>query len=235
MSLNLPRNFTESIKAFFREWHQAWGHVYPHEGAGANDHGHPGTLIAEEDVTGLTNHAPVTVPDGQHSLVTQALSGVAASATQVGHVELATTAEINTGTGDLALSVANYVASNRNVRYVLIRVLDPATSHTVTALVGGDVELPFTGTLTEIGAYVDAAPVGTGSVVDVNLNGTTLMTTDKLKWDTNEKSTRTYSGTAPGLTTTAVTAGDLITVDIDALAATTAAKGLTVRLGIRMT
>lgn len=31
MSLTLPRNFQEWVKARFREWHNAWGHVYPHE------------------------------------------------------------------------------------------------------------------------------------------------------------------------------------------------------------
>lgn len=158
----------------------------------------------------------------------------AASLTVAGTVELATTAEINTGTDTTrAIPVDQYVASNRNVRYVLYRVLDPATSHTVTTTVGGDLELPFTGTITEIGAYADTAgTTGTGTI-DVNLNGTTLMTTNKITLDTTEKSSRT-AATAPVLTTTAVTAGDLITVDIDALH-TTAAKGLTVRLGIRYT
>ena len=67
--------------------------------------------------------------------------------------------------------------------------------------------------------------------VDVNLNGTTLMTTNKITIDSTEKSSRT-AATAPTLTTTAVTAGDLITVDIDAIH-TTPANGLTIRLGIR--
>ena len=30
MSLNLPRNFQEAIRSAFREWHQSWGHAYPH-------------------------------------------------------------------------------------------------------------------------------------------------------------------------------------------------------------
>lgn len=184
--------------------------------------------------SGSAHHDAVTVTDGEHSLATQVLSGVAASQTQAGHAELATTAEINTGTDTgRVLVVDQYVASNRNVRYILIRVLDPTTAHTVTTLVGGDLELPFTGTITEIGAYVDTAgTTGTGTI-DVNLNGTTIMTTNKITLDTTEKSSRT-AATAPALTTTAVTAGDLITVDIDAIH-TTAAKGLTIRLGVRMT
>jgi len=185
-------------------------------------------------VTSSAHHAAVTVPDGQHSLATQVLSGVAASQTQVGHVELATAAEINTGTDSTrAIPVDQYVASNRNVRYILYRVLENATSHTVTATLGGDLELPFTGTITEIGAYVDTAGVTGLATIDVNKNGTTLMTTNKITIDSAEKSSRT-AATPPALTTTAVTAGDIITVDIDGIQ-TTAAKGLTVRLGVRIT
>ncbi len=156
----------------------------------------------------------------------------AASLTVPGIVELATLAEINTGTDTgRAMPVDQFVASNRNVRYILIRVLDPATSQTVLATVGGDFEVPFTGTITEIGAYVDTAGVTGSATYDVHLNGTTIMTTTKITVETTEKSSRTAAN-APALTTTAVTTGDIITVDIDAIQ-TTAAKGLTLRLGIR--
>ena len=158
----------------------------------------------------------------------------ASSLTVAGKVELATTAEINTGTDTTrAMPVDQYVASNRNVRYFFYRAVDNATDTAIATTKGGDFELPYTGTITEIGAYVDTAGTTGTMTVDVNLNGTTLMTTNKITIDTTEKSSRT-AATAPGLTTTAVTAGDLITIDIDAIH-TTAAKGLTVRLGIRMT
>jgi hypothetical protein len=117
------------------------------------------------------------------------------------------------------------------VVYVLYRVLDPDTSQTVGTTVGGDLEIPVTGTITEIGAYVDTAGTTGTATIDVNKNGTTLMTTNKITIDTGEKSSRT-AATAPALTTTSIAAGDLITVDVDAIH-TTAAKGLTVRLGIR--
>ena len=156
-----------------------------------------------------------------------------ASTTQAGLLtELATAAEINTGT-DAARAMApdQFVASNRNVRWFLIRVGDSATNLATGTTKGGDVELPFTGTITEIGAYVDTAGTTGTMTVDVNLNGTTLMTTNKITIDTAEKSSRT-AATAAALTTTAVTAGDLITIDIDAIH-TTPSKGLTVRIGIR--
>lgn len=159
----------------------------------------------------------------------------AASTTVASVVELATTAEINTGTDSTrAMPVDQFVASNRNVRYIFLRVVEKSTDWPAdgTTGVGGDFEMPFAGTITEIGAYSDTAGTTGTAIVDVNLNGSTIMTTNKLKWDSTEKSTRTYSGTAPGLTTTAVAAGDLITVDVDTNH-TTKSKGLTVRLGIR--
>ena len=158
----------------------------------------------------------------------------AASLTAAGKVELATTAEINTGTDTTrAIPVDQFVASARNVRYVLYRVIDATTDTAVATTKGGDLELPFTGTITEIGGFVDTAGTTGTMTVDCNLNGTTIMTTNKITIDTAEKSSRT-AATAPALTTTAVTAGDLITIDIDATH-TTVAKGLTVRLGIRLT
>lgn len=158
----------------------------------------------------------------------------ASSLTLAGKVELATTAEINTGTDSTrAMPVDQFVASNRNVRYVFYRIIEATTDTSTGTTKGGDFEAPFTGTITEIGAYVDTAGTTGTMIVDVNKNGTTLMTTDKVSIDTTEKSSRT-AATAPTLTTTSITAGDLITFDIDAVH-TTAAKGLTVRIGIRMT
>lgn len=158
----------------------------------------------------------------------------AATLTATGVVELATTAEINTGTDTTrAIPIDQFVASARNVRYFLYRVVEATTDTAVATTKGGDLEIPITGTITEIGAYVDTAGTTGTMTIDVNLNGTTLMTTNKITIDTTEKSSRT-AATAPALTTTAITAGDLITVDIDAIH-TTAAKGLTIRIGIRLT
>jgi len=161
----------------------------------------------------------------------------ASSTTLAGKVELATTAEINTGTdATRTMPVDQFVASSRNIKYILFRVVDKDSNWDAnsTLKVGGDLVIPFTGTIVDIEADVDTAGTTGTAIVDVNLNGTTIMTTDKLKWDTTEKSTRTYSGTAPGLSTTAVTAGDIITLDIDTNH-TTKSKGLTLFLAIRLT
>jgi hypothetical protein len=192
-----------------------------------------GTVTLPVALTGVirTDSGVVSVDSDVTDIVS------ASSLTVAGKVELATTAEIDTGTDSTrAMPVDQFVASNRNVRYILFRVLDKATDWSAdgTTAVGGDLVIPFTGTIVDIEADVDTAGTTGTSIVDVNKGGTTIMTTNKLKWDSTEKSTRTYSGTAPGLTTTAVTAGDIITVDIDTNH-TTKSKGLTLFLAIRLT
>lgn len=147
--------------------------------------------------------------------------------------DLATTAEINTGTANKPMPVDQYVASNRNVRYIDIYAIDKATDNAVGTNICGAFECPFTGTITEIGAYVETAWVTGTSVWDVNKNGTTIMTTNKLSIDSAEVSTRT-AATAPTLTTTAITAGDLLTIDTDSLS-TTKPKGFHLRIWIRLT
>lgn len=84
-------------------------------------------------------------------------------------------------------------------------------------------------TLTAIYATVSTAPTGSTIIVDVNLNGSTIMTTNKISIDASEKTSDT-AATAPGLTTTALTENGVITVDIDQIGSSTAGKGLKVYL-----
>jgi hypothetical protein len=121
---------------------------------------------------------------------------------------------------------------NSDVRFVIWRAVASDTACATATGVSGDFEFPYTGTITEIGAYNDTAGTTGTMVVDVHLGGTTIMTTDKLDIDTTEKTTRT-AATAPTLTTTAITAGDILTCDIDAIH-TTPANGLTIRIGVRL-
>ena len=149
-------------------------------------------------------------------------------------LELATTAEINTGTDSTrAMPVDQFVASNRNVRYFDIYAIEKTVDNAVGTNIAWSFECPFTGTIVEIGAYVETAGVTGVSIWDVNKNGTTIMTTNKLSIDSAETSTRT-AATAPTITTTAIAAGDLITIDADSLS-TTKPKGLHVRIWIRLT
>jgi hypothetical protein len=104
-----------------------------------------------------------------------------------------------------------------------------AASDETTALTTGTEKVTFRApramTLTGIKASLSTSG-STTTTVDVHLNGTTIMSTNKLNFDASEKTTVTYSGAAAALTTTAVAADDEFTIDIDA--AGTGAKGLKV-------
>jgi hypothetical protein len=149
----------------------------------------------------------------------------------------ATNSDLTTGTDDTKfVTSAGFQGSSRNIRTVMYRVLDSTTSTTAStsSAIGGDLELPISGTITEVGAYVDTAGTGNFTTVDLHYSGTTIMSTNKLLIEASEKSTRTCGLTAYTLTTTAVTAGSIINVYCDTIA-TTAAKGLTAWLKIRET
>lgn len=66
---------------------------------------------------------------------------------------------------------------------------------------------PFGGVIVEVAAGVGDAPTGSGSIFDIHLAGTTVMSTNKLDIDVGETSTVT-AATPPALTTTAFNAGD---------------------------
>jgi len=145
-----------------------------------------------------------------------------------------TAAEAAQTAAEAAQTAAEAAATSVGVKkYIYIRLLESTTDCAVDTGVGGDIEAPFTGTISAIGAFVDTAGITGTMVVDVNIAGTTIMTTNKISIDTTEKSSRT-AATAPTLTTTSVTAGDIFTIDIDSIH-TTAAKGLTVRIEITET
>jgi hypothetical protein len=89
--------------------------------------------------------------------------------------------------------------------------------------------MPYAFTLTGIRASLSTAQsAGSDLIVDVNKNGTTLMTTSKLRFDNTEKTTVTSSN-PPALTTTALSDDDEISIDIDQVG-TAGAKGLKVTL-----
>ena len=194
------------------------------------------TYFAAHSVGG-TNIATVgTIGTGtwQGSVIAEAYLPNAGAAAE-GVVELATSGEINTGTDSTrAMPIDQYVASNRNVRYILYRIIAADTDVDAATTVGGDFEFPFTGTIIAVGTYSDTAGVGGTQVVDINKNGTTIMSTHKCDTETTDKTTRDATQ-QPVLTTTAIAAGDILTFDVDAEHSTTEALGLTVRLEVRVT
>ena len=101
------------------------------------------------------------------------------------------------------------------------------TTGTAKATIGA---LPA-GTILEIRGFLSTAG-STSTTLDVNINGTTIMSSNKLLFDANETSTLTAS-TAPALTTTTISSGDIITIDVDT--AGTGAKGWGVLMKVRWT
>lgn len=108
------------------------------------------------------------------------------------------------------------------------------SSHLVTYSVDGDLatdtgnhRLPFTSaaTLTAVRAMVGTAPTGDDIVVDVNLNGTTIFTTQANR-PTIASSANDSGNVTPDVT--AVSAGDYLTVDIDQVGSSTPGSNLVV-------
>lgn len=164
----------------------------------------------------------------------------AADLTTAGKVELATITETDTGTdATRAVTPDGLQGSKRNIRYLVFSLVASDTSVAADTTIGGDFTIPFSGTILQddtlhdqLAATTDTAGTTGTMVVDIHLNGTTIMTTNKLDIETGEKGTQT-AATQPDLTTTTVAAGDILTFDIDAVHSGTAALGLKVLMAIR--
>jgi hypothetical protein len=114
-----------------------------------------------------------------------------------------------------------------------VEVIAVAASDETTALTVGTEKvtfrIPVNFRITEIYASLSTAQTsGSLLTVDVNANGNTIMTTNKLVFNNTHKTTRTASS-PPVLTTQRIIAGDEMTVDIDVVGDGTA-KGLKVYL-----
>lgn len=112
-----------------------------------------------------------------------------------------------------------------------------ACSDETTALTPGTAKvtfrMPYAFTLSSIKASVTTAPTGgTLLTVDVNENGTTILST-KLTFDASEKTTVT-AATPAVISDSSLAADAEITIDIDAVGSTIAGAGLKVYLiGVR--
>lgn len=163
----------------------------------------------------------------------------AASGTTAGKVELATSTEIDTGTDSTrAIPVDQFVASKRNIRWLVFNLIEASTNVATGTNIGGDFVSPIAGTIlqsdtTPFYLYATNSTAGTTGtmVVDIKIGGTSIMTTNKLDFDSTEKTTTTAT-TPPDLTTTSLAVGDIITIDVVSTH-TTPAQGLTVYMAIR--
>jgi hypothetical protein len=84
--------------------------------------------------------------------------------------------------------------------------------------------MPYPFHLVDIMGAVSTAPTGAAIIMDVNLGGTSVMTTNKILIDATEFSTLTAS-TPPAITTDFLPKGGVITADIDQAGSTVAGVG----------
>lgn len=128
----------------------------------------------------------------------------------------------------------NYNNLDNKTRFMMYRILNPTVSTSVGNVVGGDWVAPFTGYITDVGATVDTAGTTGTTTIDINKNGSSIMTT-KITIDSAEKTSRTAA--TPSVingTMQSFQLGDIFTFDVDAIN-TTPAKGLTVFMNLVQT
>ena len=149
-----------------------------------------------------------------------------ASTTAAGVVELATSAEISTGTDTVrAISPDGLEASTYNWHGPAgIALSDESTALTASTsvpLATFHAQRAFT--LINAPFGVTVAPTGSTMTFDIHKNGTTIFST-KPTIDASEKTTAT-AATAAVLSATSFAAGDLIEVFVDSIGATIAGAG----------
>lgn len=96
----------------------------------------------------------------------------------------------------------------------------------------GHFYFPVAATILGVSAIVDTAPTGADVILDVNKNGTTVFTTQGNRPTIPAGSTETSAEAVPN--TTAVAAGDDLTVDIDQIGSTVAGADLSVVVRYRV-
>lgn len=117
-------------------------------------------------------------------------------------------------------------------RFLTYRAVSSGTTLSTGTKIGGDWVIPFTGTVTAVGATVDTA--GTTGTMQVNIlkNGTTILST-KITLDSTEKTSRT-AATPPVISVPGAATGDIFTFNVDTVQ-TTPATGLTIFMNFTQT
>lgn len=129
------------------------------------------------------------------------------------------------GTGS-SPSMQDITVNDTFTKVLMLDVGDETTDLT-TGTAKKTFRMPFNLDVSELRASVNTAPVGSDIIVDINADGTTLMSTNKITIDAGEK-TSTTAATSPGITTSQVSDDAEMTIDIDQVGSTTAGKGLKV-------
>lgn len=95
-------------------------------------------------------------------------------------------------------------------------------------------EMHWDATLVGITLVAGTAPTGANIIVDVNKNGTTVMTTNKVVIETTETNSQDAT-TQPGITTSSFLKGDVVSFDIDQIGSTIAGERIKIYLDFVIT
>lgn len=178
---------------------------------------------AVQPARSISTTAPLT--GGGDLSANRTLAVSAASDTATGVVELATTAEVVTGTDTArAVTPAGFAAGlAKQPEFMIIAVGDETTAITTgTAKVTW--RMPFAFTVTAVRASLATASSSGNPAIDINEGGVSIFSTT-LTIDANEL-TSTTAATACVISDSAIADDALMTIDIDT--AGTGAKGLKV-------
>jgi hypothetical protein len=131
----------------------------------------------------------------------------------------------------LSISAAANIILNTGSATIIYDI-QAAVSDETSALAAGTGEMTFrldrAITLASVRASVGTAPTGSAIQVDINKNGSTILST-KITIDAGVKTSK-QSGTQPVLNTTVLADNDEITVDIIQVGSTVAGAGLKIYL-----
>lgn len=118
-------------------------------------------------------------------------------------------------------------------KFIIYRCVGDLVNTSVTNNVGGYIVMPFSGYILNggIGATVDTAGTTSSTTIDINKNGSTILST-KITIETTETDSRN-SATQPVLIPNMVkfSVGDKFSFDIDTISSTPA-KGLSVFMNV---
>lgn len=194
--------------------------------------GADGSVIIANKFTAGTSSATFNMLGDSSTFIVNAV-GDGGSATfniDNGNAELTLSGDASLTLGSTTILETDLMALN--IKYIILRLLDAATDQTVADIVGGDFVWPFDGTLDAIFTHSDTAGTTGLATIDVNKNGTTILS-EKITIDDGEKDSST-AATPPVISTATFVKGDIYTFDQDVIQ-TTAAKGLSIRMKVTVT